>query len=79
VSQAIQSSFVCTKPGRYVVKATRTDTTDLLSVYVDRVKKLWTDDPVNQQVTGTLKLSTHDVVESTGTLTIERIVDELAE
>ena len=76
MTQAIQSSFVCTTPGRYVAKATRVDgKTDLLSIYVNRVKKLWPAVETDAEVTGTLRLQTNDVVESTGTLFVEKIVE----
>lgn len=59
-------------PGSYRVYAARLPETDMLSVYVDRVKKLWADEGM-PDVAGVLLLATGDLVESTGTLDLTRL------
>ena len=68
MAQAFAASQVVAEDGEYRVRATRIATTDLLSVYVNRVKKLHSD---SEEVIGVLRLQAGDVVESTGELTIE--------
>lgn len=69
MSQHFARSYVIKQPGFYTIKAERLPETDILSVYVNRVKKLWSDteDTVESHP---VPLGNGDVIESTGTLTL---------
>lgn len=69
MSQKFTASQVITKDGEYRVRARRTTDTDLLSVYVNRVKKFFSEG--GDEVAGTLMLEAGDLVESTGDLSVE--------
>lgn len=68
MSQVFASVQTIDKDGEYRICAVRTSHDDVLSVYVNRVKKLSSDDI---EVRGVLLLEAGDVVESTGDLTVE--------
>lgn len=71
MSQRFAFSIVIIESGRYTVSAKRLDD-DLLSIYVNRVKKVW-DDTGRPAIMDQLDLQKDDVIESTGELEISKV------
>lgn len=70
--QKFLTSFVIPQDGRYALVATRTDETDpgLLSIYINRVKKVWEAPGGQDFIAGTFPLEKNDQIDSTGTLNV---------
>lgn len=69
MSQAIISSQTIAKTGRYSITTNRRSDTDILSIYVNRVRKVSTETGPIAGISD-IKLEEGDVIESTGELTI---------
>lgn len=71
MSQAFTASYDVPTNGTYLIRAERLGTTDLLSLYVNRVRKASTADKAASYIETELALKAGDLVESTGALVVK--------
>lgn len=71
--QSMHAAHVVTVPGTYAIRAVRVPETDLLSIYINRVRKVQSTEDATSL---TVALTKSDLVESTGTLEVTPVPTE---